>query len=99
MVNGSIDKMTITRTPTGKYFVSMFTQENIEELPKTEKTVGVDLGLKDFVITSDNKKFKNNRYTKQYARKLREAQKHLSRKTKGSNGFRSEERRVGKECE
>lgn len=95
-VTGAIGKMTITRTPTGKYFVSIFTQENIEELPKTEKTVGVDLGLKDFVITSDNKKFKNNRYTKQYARKLREAQKHLSRKTKGSNGFEKQKLKVAK---
>lgn len=95
-VTGTIGKMTITRTPTGKYFVSIFTQENIEELPKTEKTVGVDLGLKDFVITSDNKKFKNNRYTKQYARKLRQAQKHLSRKTKGSNGFEKQKLKVAK---
>lgn len=95
-VTGAIGKMTITRTPTGKYFVSIFTQENIEELPKTEKTVGVDLGLKDFVITSDNKKFKNNRYTKQYARKLRQAQKHLSRKTKGSNGFEKQKLKVAK---
>lgn len=95
-VTGAIGKMTITRTPTGKYFVSIFTQENIEELPKTEKTVGVDLGLKDFVISSDNKKFKNNRYTKQYARKLREAQKHLSRKTKGSKGFEKQKLKVAK---
>lgn len=95
-VKGEIGKMTITRTPTGKYFVSIFTEETIEELPKPEKAVGIDLGLKDFLITSDNKKFKNNRYTKRYARKLREAQKHLSRKEKGSNGFEKQKLKVAK---
>ena len=56
--------MSITKTPTGKYYVSIFTEQIIDELPKTGKQVGCDLGIKDFVITSDNKKFKNNRYTK-----------------------------------
>jgi putative transposase len=56
-------------------------------LPKTGKTVGIDLGLKDFVITSDGKKYKNNRYFKTYSRKLKTAQQHLSRKQKGSNRY------------
>ena len=81
-VKGKIGKMSITKTPTGKYYVSIFTEQIIEELPKTNKQVGIDLGIKDFVITSDNRKFKNNRYTKKYARELKKAQQHLSRKTK-----------------
>ena len=40
-------KMNITKTPTGKYYVSIFTEQEIEELPKTNKQVGIDLGLKD----------------------------------------------------
>lgn len=95
-VKGNIGKMNITRTPTGKYYVSIFTEQEVEELPKTNKQVGIDLGLKDFVITSDNKKFKNNRYTKKYARKLKEAQQHLSRKQKGSNGFEKQKLKVAK---
>lgn len=95
-VLGTIGKMSITRTPSGKYFVSIFTEQEIEYLPKTNKQVGIDLGLKDFVITSDNKKFKNNRYTKKYARKLKEAQQHLSRKQKGSNGFEKQKIKVAK---
>ena len=54
---GKIGKMNIIKTPTGKYYVSVFTEQIIDELPKTNKQVGIDLGLKDFVITSDNKKF------------------------------------------
>ena len=93
---GKIGKMTITKTPTGKYYVSIFTEQIIEELPKTNKHVGIDLGLKDFVITSDNKKFKNNRYTKKYAKQLKKAQQHLSRKQKGSNGFEKQKLKVAK---
>lgn len=95
-VLGTIGKMSITRTPSGKYFVSIFTEQQIEDLPKSDKQVGIDLGLKDFVITSDNKKFKNNRYTKKYAKKLKKAQQHLSRKQKGSNGFEKQKIKVAK---
>ena len=95
-VKGKIGKMNITKTPTGKYYVSIFTEQVIEELPKTNKQVGIDLGLKDFVITSDNKKFKNNRYTKKYAKQLKKAQQHLSRKQKGSNGFEKQKLKVAK---
>ena len=95
-VKGKIGKMSITKTPTGKYYVSIFTEQIIDELPKTNKQVGIDLGLKDFVITSDNKKFKNNRYTKKYAKQLKKAQQHLSRKQKGSNGFEKQRLKVAK---
>ena len=95
-VLGTIGKMSITKTPTGKYYVSIFTEQQVEELPKTNKQVGIDLGLKDFVITSDNKKFKNNRYTKKYAKQLKKAQQHLSRKQKGSNGFEKQKIKVAK---
>ena len=93
---GKIGKMNISKTPTGKYYVSIFTEQIIDELPKTGKQVGIDLGLKDFVITSDNKKFKNNRYTKKYAKQLKKAQQHLSRKQKGSNGFEKQKLKVAK---
>jgi putative transposase len=95
-VVGKIGKMNITKTPTGKYYVSIFTEQEIEQLPKTNKKCGIDLGLKDFVITSDGIKFKNNRYTKKYSRELKKAQQHLSRKVKGSNGFEKQKLKVAK---
>ena len=95
-VKGKIGKMNITRTSTGKYYVSIFTEQEIEQPPKTNKQIGIDLGLKDFVITSNDKKFKNNRYTKKYAKQLRKAQQHLSRKQKGSNGFEKQKLKIAK---
>ncbi|HET8838054.1 MAG TPA: IS200/IS605 family element RNA-guided endonuclease TnpB [Flavobacteriaceae bacterium] len=95
-VLGTIGKMSITRRSSGKYFVSIFTEQKIEQMPSNTKAIGCDLGIKDFVITSDNKKFKNNRYTKKYAKKLKKAQQHLSRKQKGSNGFEKQKLKVAK---
>ena len=86
-LQGKIGKMTITRTPAGRYFVSIFTEQEVGQFPTTDKLVGIDWGLEDFLITSDGKKLKNNRYTKHYAKKLKEAQQHLSRKQKGSDGL------------
>ena len=57
---------------------------------------GMDLGLKDFAITSDGIQFKNNRYTKRYERDLAKAQKHLCRKQKGNRSFERQKRKVAK---
>ena len=95
-IKGKIGKAIITKTSSGKYFVSIHTQQEIKQVEKRDKQVGIDLGLKDFVITSDNKKFKNNRYTKKYAKKLRKAQQHFSRKQKGSNGFERQRIKVAR---
>ena len=93
-IKGEVGKFTISKTPTGQYFVSILTEQEYNPKKKTGKSVGIDLGLKDFAITSDGIKFKNNRYTKRYERKLKKVQQHLSRKTKGSNMFEKQKRKV-----
>lgn len=95
-VKGEVGKMTFSKTPTGKYFISILSEEQYQPKEKTGAVCGVDLGLKDFAITSDGIKFKNNRYTKKYERDLAKAQKHLSRKQKGGNSFERQKRKVAK---
>ena len=96
-IKGKIGKVTITKTPSGKYFVSVFTEEEyIRPIKKTGKSVGVDIGLKDLLITSDGETFKNNRYTRRYEYKLTKAQRHLSRKKKDSRGFENQRLKVAK---
>ena len=95
-IKGKMGKVSITKTPTGKYFVSVFTTEEYQELTLTNKSVGVDLGLKDLLITSDGEVFKNNRYTRKYGCKLAIAQKHLARKKKGSNEYEKQRLKVAK---
>ena len=96
-IKGKIGKVTITKTPSGKYFASVCTEEEyITPIEKSGKSVGVDLGLKDFLTTSDGEKFKNNRYTKKYESRLATAQRHLSRKKKGSRGHESQRLKVAR---
>lgn len=94
--NGKIKSCTISKTPTNEYFVSILVETEHNKIPKTGKTIGIDLGLKDFVITSEGYKYKNNRYTKTYANLLKKTQQHLSRKTKGSNRYYKQKLKVAK---
>ncbi len=96
-IKGKVGKVTITKTPSGKYFVSVFTEEEyITPIVKSGKSVGVDLGLKDLLVTSEGETFKNNRYTRRYECKLAKAQQHLSRKIKGSRGFENQRLKVAR---
>lgn len=88
---GDIKTVTVSKTVTNKYFVSILVDTK-QELPKkkpiNKKTsVGIDLGIKDFVITSDGKKFENKDFLKSAQRQLRIAQRSLSRKNKESNHY------------
>ena len=85
--NGIIKQCTISKTPTNEYFVSILVETTHVKYGKTGKEIGIDLGIKDFAITSDGFKYKNNRYTKCYEKQLKKHQQHLSRKTKGSNRY------------
>lgn len=93
---GTIKSATVSLTPTGKYLVSILTEHTYEPYGKTGKRVGIDLGIKDFVITSDGKKYKNNRYTKKYQRKLKQAQQHFSRKQKGNRQYEKQRLKVAR---
>ena len=85
----------ITKT-SGKYYVSILTQVSYETLQKTNAKVGIDLGLKDLVITSDGKKYSSNKFIKHYSKELAKAQKHLSRKQKGSNSWNRQRIKVAR---
>lgn len=96
-ITGKVGKATISKTPSGKYFVSVFTEEEyVTPVKKSGKSVGVDMGLKDLLITSEGEIFKNNRYVKRYESKLAKAQLHLSRKKKGSRGFENQRLKVSR---
>ena len=81
---GKIKSATISQTPSGKYFVSILVDTDNVQLPKIETKVGIDLGLKDFAITSDGEVFDNPKWLRKQEQKLKKAQRNLSRKKKGS---------------
>ena len=84
-VDGQIISATIRRNPSGKYFVSVLVDVEIDQLPVVGQSIGVDLGIKDFAILSTGEKIHNPKYYRKLERKLTKLQRSLSRKTKGSN--------------
>ena len=83
---GRILNATVSQDPSGKYYVSLCcTDVNITPFEKTENAVGIDLGIKEFCITSDGEIISNPKYLKKSLRKLAKLQKELSRKSKGSS--------------
>jgi putative transposase len=82
-VIGKIVNATIRRNPSGKYFISIGTEVEVLELPKTQSVVGVDVGLKDFAILSDGKTYSNLKFFRRLEEKLAKAQRIMSRRTVG----------------
>ena len=83
--DGLIKSVTVSQTPSGKYYVSvLIEQEDIKPLPKSDNNIGIDLGLKEFAITSDGEMIDNPKYLKKSEDRLRKLQKDLSRCKKGS---------------
>ena len=83
---GRIINATITQVPSGKYYISLCcTDVEVEKLESTNKYVGIDLGIKDFAITSDKTLIENPKYLQKSLEKLALCQRKLSRKPKGSS--------------
>ena len=95
-IKGIIRHCSISKTPTGKYFVSILTELEYQPINKTNQSVGIDLGIKDFLVLSNGTKIKNHRFLKHYERILAENQKYLSRKTKGSNRYEKQRLKVAR---
>lgn len=96
-IKGEIRSATLSRTPTGKHYVSILCELPLEKpLKKTGKSIGIDLGLKDFLITSDRKRFKNEKFLKRYLKELKDQQKHFNRKQKDSKRKERQRLKVAK---
>lgn len=94
-VVGRILSATVSRVPSGKYYVSVCcTEVDIQKLPKTDAVVGIDLGIKDLATTSDGSKYPNNKHTYALEKRLAKLQRRLSRKTKGSNNRKKAKQKV-----
>ena len=83
-----IRSATLSKTKSGNFFLSILIELPNEEVVKfklTNKNVGIDLGVKDFVITSDGDVFENKHFYKSQEQKIAKLQRQLSKKQKGSN--------------
>ena len=102
MFKDNIRSATLSRTKTGKYFLSILIDIPDDELVKFKKTgqsVGIDLGVKDFVITSDGEVFENKHFFKRTEHRIKVLQKQLCKKVKGSNNRMKQRIRLARKFE
>ena len=83
-ITGQIKSCTISKTPSGKYYASILVETDIQPMPTLETRIGVDLGLKEFAVTSDGEIISNPKHLRKSEKRLAKLQKDLSRKKKGS---------------
>ncbi|TJX15855.1 transposase [Tissierella creatinini] len=82
--DGEIKSATISQNPSERYFVSILVDEKIKELPKTNKEIGFDLGLSQFLIENNGNKIPNPKHLSKNERKLAKLQRQLAKKQKSS---------------
>lgn len=82
---GDFVTASIVKTKTNKYFVNITVELDIKELPKLNTDLGIDLGIKNFAITSNGEVFDNKHFLKKVESKLKFLQRQASKKVKGSN--------------
>ena len=93
-IKGIIKSATISQVASGKYYISILCETEINKLPKTNSNIGIYLGLKDIMILSNGEKVGNKKFSKKLEEKLRKEQRKLSRKQEVAK----KEKRNLKEC-
>lgn len=80
-----IHSVTLTKTSTNKYYLSILIDYNIIQKEKLDTVIGLDLGIKDFIVDSNRNRYENKHFYKNQEKKLKKLQRQLSKKQKGSN--------------
>lgn len=93
---GKIKSATISQVPSGKYFVSILVETEHIQMESTDCLIGIDLGIKHLLITSNGQKFDNQKLTKKYEDKLAKEQRKLSHKVKGSKNWNKQRIKVAR---
>lgn len=93
---GKIKTITISKTPSAKYFASIMveTQQELATLPIPEKHIGIDLGIKDFAVLSSGEKIDNPKYLRNSMNRLKVLQRRVSKKKKGSTNRKKANKKV-----
>ena len=95
-VEGTIKRVIVSKTPTGKYFASICCDDQIKPLEKVDKKVGIDVGLKEFAVCSDGYRLPNPKHFRKSEKRLAKLQKDLARKKFGSKSYEKNKLQVAK---
>ena len=91
---GKIKYATVSQVPSGKYFVSILVETEHVEVPRKNKNIGLDLGIKDLCITSEGEKYENPKTIRKYEKKLVKLQRQFAHKEKRSNNYYRQKRKI-----
>ena len=96
----NIKHVTVSRSRAGKYYASIMVEEAVPKaLPTSESEIGIDLGLKEFCVTSDGEAVENPRCLKESETRIADLQRAFSKKQKGSNRREALRLRIAREHE
>lgn len=95
-IHGTIKRATISRTSSGKYFVSLLVETEVNELPKTGSEVGIDVGLAKFATLSNGVQYNNPKFFQSLEKKLAKEQRILSRRKKGGSNWNKQRIKVAR---
>ena len=82
---GTIKSITVSMTTDNKYYISLLVESEIKPLKESNRTIGLDLGIKDLIVDSNGRKYKNHKYLTKSQNKLAKEQRKLSKMVKGSH--------------
>jgi putative transposase len=93
----NIKSATLSKLPCGEYYLSILVDGClIHKVKDTNNMVGIDLGVKDFVITSESEVFENLHFKKSEYKKIKKLQRQLSKKKVGSNNRNKARKKLAK---
>ena len=98
VINGKIINVTVVKETTNKYYVNVLYNVKEEKLEKVKpkSIVGIDLGVKDLIVTSSGEKYKNPKEIKKYEKRIKRLQRKLSRQIKKSNNYNKTKIKISK---
>ncbi|WP_168124075.1 IS200/IS605 family element RNA-guided endonuclease TnpB [Paenibacillus sp. HB172176] len=95
-IEGRILSATVRYTSSGKWFVSVVCEVDMEPLPETDAILGIDVGIKHLAVTSEGLVLDNPRYTPRYQQALAKWQRILARRKKGGSNWRKAKAKVAR---
>jgi putative transposase len=93
---GKIKSVTVIQVPSGKYFVSILVDTEIQQLPENKNIIAFDLGLKEFLIDTNGNHIDRPKALYQYEGKIKKLQRQLCKMTKHSNNYKKQVRKIAK---
>lgn len=96
-IDGQIKSVTVSKTGSGEFYASVCVEaDSISQIPSGNGEIGLDLGIKDFVVTSSGEKIANPKTLAKHEKRIALLQRNLSRKNKGSKNYAKNKAKLAK---